>query len=65
MTSLTDEAHNCDSIRRLFSAVHPVVSPEPPEGPVQAQSHSYGGGPTPTSTAIPAMETATGPLGAQ
>ena len=39
VTSPTTEAERFDSDRRLYSAVHPVVSPAPPEGPVQAQSN--------------------------
>ena len=35
VTSPTTEAERFDSGRRLFSAVHPVVCPGPPEGPVR------------------------------
>jgi hypothetical protein len=46
VTSLTAEADSFDSDPRLFSAVRPVVSPEPPEGPVQARTGSYEATPT-------------------
>jgi hypothetical protein len=36
VTSLTADADSFNSNRRLFSAVRPVVSPEPPEGPARA-----------------------------
>lgn len=46
MTSLTAEADSFDSDPRLFSAVRPVVYPEPPEGPAQARTGSYEATPT-------------------
>ena len=46
VTSLTAEAKTFNSNRTLFSAVRPVVSPVPPEGPAQARAGSYEGGPT-------------------
>ena len=46
VTSLTAEADSFDSDPRLFSAVRPVVSPEPPEGPAQARTRSYETTPT-------------------
>ena len=69
VTSLTAEADSFDRNRRLFSAVHPVVSPEPPEGPVQARIKQYGHLPTDfrrgtPETPIPPMANAAGPLGA-
>jgi hypothetical protein len=46
VTSLTADVDSFDFDRRLFSAVLPVVSPAPPEGPAQAQAEPYEGGPT-------------------
>jgi acetoacetate decarboxylase len=46
VTSLTAEAESFDDDRRLFSAVHPVVSPALPEGPAQAKRKSYAVVPT-------------------
>ena len=46
VTSLTVGVDNFDYDRRLFSAVRPVISPKPPEGPAQARTESYDGAPT-------------------
>jgi len=51
VTSPTVEADSFGSGRRLFSAVHPVVSPGPPEGLARTQAEPYEKAPTHTRRA--------------
>jgi hypothetical protein len=53
VTSLTADVDSFDFDRRLFSAVHPVVSPKPLEGPAQALTESYERPPTSIRCDVP------------